>query len=96
MVACVLIAITLRWGLAMHREELRTGAEPESYNRFLAFIIGGGGLIWGLSYLHPFFATLQAILVGAVIALSGIHYAPQIVRSLSAGLCRKSGPGSQD
>jgi uncharacterized membrane protein YedE/YeeE len=97
-VATILVAATARWGIALHREELRTGLEPKSYNWFLVFLIGGGGMIFYLGAVREiaFFFSLMATLLGAFIALAAIHFGLAGLRLLTAGRQASSRQGPTD
>lgn len=98
MTAAFLAVIAIRWGLWLHREELRTGQQPATYNRFLLFILGGGGLIFYLGAVREieFFWDLMATTFGAFIALGLVHYVSAALRSRSAGWQSKSPQGQED
>jgi uncharacterized membrane protein YedE/YeeE len=97
-VATLLIAATVRWGINLHREELQTGQEPKSYNLFLLFVVGGGGLIFYLGAVREiaFFFSLMATLLGAFIALAAIHFGLAGLRLLTAGRQASSRQGPTD
>ena len=94
--AAVLAVVAIKWGLWLHREELRTGQQPRTYNRFLLFIVGGGFVIFFLGQRFEFFGDLTATLGGVFISLALVHYAPSLVRSRPAGQPRQSRPPTED